>query len=67
MSIKHIVRDLETIEKYDIHIDEVNLQWNSLDCFIKHTKFDVPYYINEKGMKTTTKVQNKTGIYCSCC
>jgi len=54
-----IGRDLKTNESYNIHIDEVNSEWKSLDCFIKHTKFDVPYYINENGVKTTTGVYKK--------
>ena len=59
---KRVYRDLKTNESYNIHIDEVNSEWKSLDCFIKHTKFDVPYYINENGVKTTTGVYKKSGI-----
>jgi len=50
-------RDMETDRKYKAHSAEVKSEWNSLDCYMAHANFNVPYYVNENGFKTAVAVE----------
>ena len=52
-----ILRDIKTTDEYEAHKKEVKTEWSSLDSYLEHSIFKVPYHVDENGFKTTKHVE----------
>ena len=56
-NIFFIFRDIKTTAVYEAHKNEVKMEWSSLDSYLEHSIFKIPYHVDENGLKTTKYVE----------
>ena len=51
------LRDMKTCDIYDAHKKKVKTEWCSLDSYLEHSIFNIPYHVDENGLKFTKYVE----------
>ena len=48
---------MKTCDIYDAHKKKVKTEWCSLDSYLEHSIFNIPYHVDENGLKFTKYVE----------